>query len=543
MWVTNIDNDFFGDFNPYQEVINGDWLVNKNGREHHLGEVYLNGKALYEIDSLEKVLLEEPLQGAKDQEGSKYKWYCSSNATTTSIYANFKGANPNEELVEINVRPTVFFPKKTGVDYITVCGFKMCHAATQWAPPTAEQTGLIGPNWSKGWIIENNLICDSKCSGISIGKERSTGQNEWSSLKVKHGTQRQREVVFRALQMGWSKENVGSHVIRNNVIKDCEQTGICGHLGGIFSQIYCNHIYNIHVKRQFFGFELGGIKLHAPIDVFIKGNCIHDCFRGIWLDWQAQGTRVSGNLLFNNQDQDCMIEVTHGPLLVDNNIMLSVESILNASQGTAYVHNFFGGGFKLWRVMDRFTPYHYPHSTQVAGLMTINSGDDRFYNNIFASQQASNETRKSGLDMFNDYPIATDDWCGGTSVNDYGNHKYPVYIRSNLYYNKAEPFNRETNSVVNRNAEAKFSIEQDGKDFYLLVEMDDCFMSLKTQLISTQMLGTAFQSEALYENTDGSSIIISNDFLGQSRKTDLPTVGPIESLQPGKNRIKLFVEN
>ena len=39
----------------------------------------------------------------------------------------------------------------------------MAHAATQWAPPTSNQIAMIGPNWSKGWIIENNIFHDSKC--------------------------------------------------------------------------------------------------------------------------------------------------------------------------------------------------------------------------------------------------------------------------------------------------------------------------------------------------------------------------------------------
>jgi len=48
----------------------------------------------------------------------------------------------------------------------------MRHAATPWAPPTAEQIGLIGTHWSKGWIIENNVISHSICAGIALGKIR-----------------------------------------------------------------------------------------------------------------------------------------------------------------------------------------------------------------------------------------------------------------------------------------------------------------------------------------------------------------------------------
>ena len=46
----------------------------------------------------------------------------------------------------------------------------MRHAATPWAPPTAEQVGLIGTHWSKGWIIEDNVVSHSICSGIALGK-------------------------------------------------------------------------------------------------------------------------------------------------------------------------------------------------------------------------------------------------------------------------------------------------------------------------------------------------------------------------------------
>ncbi|HSH19178.1 MAG TPA: right-handed parallel beta-helix repeat-containing protein, partial [Draconibacterium sp.] len=342
VWKVTLDNKLFGDYNPYQEIIVADWFKNF-GRDHHTGEVYLNGKSFYEIDALEKVLIPIVLEGAQDKEGSLYQWYCESNSKTTTIWANFHEFNPNKELVEINVRPTVFYPKKTGIDYVTVSGFKMSQAATTWAPPTAEQIGLIGPNWSKGWIIENNTISHSKCSGISLGKDRSTGQNYSSVYQKKSGHISQLEVVFSALKNGWSKDNVGSHIVRNNTISNCEQTGICGDMGAIFSQIYNNHIFDIYVKRQWGGFEMGGIKLHAAIDVLIKDNCIHNTFKGMWIDWQAQGIRISGNLLFDNSWMDLHLEVSHGPHVIDNNLFLSDLNLWDMGVGSAFVNNLFAG--------------------------------------------------------------------------------------------------------------------------------------------------------------------------------------------------------
>ena len=155
-WKVTLPNAFFGDYNPYRDLIQGDWFDPK-GRDHHTGEVYLEGVSLWEANRLEDVL--EP----KDE---RPHWYGETNEDSTIIWADFGNADPNAELVEINVRPACFYPEKPGVNYITVRGFTLRHAATQWAPPTAEQIGLIGTHWSKGWIIEDNLISDSRCTAL-----------------------------------------------------------------------------------------------------------------------------------------------------------------------------------------------------------------------------------------------------------------------------------------------------------------------------------------------------------------------------------------
>ena len=63
-------------------------------------------------------------------------WFAQVDASNTTIWAQFPRVNPNEQLVEINVRRTVFYPDQPGRNYITVRGFTMRHAATPWAPPT-----------------------------------------------------------------------------------------------------------------------------------------------------------------------------------------------------------------------------------------------------------------------------------------------------------------------------------------------------------------------------------------------------------------------
>ena len=167
VWKVTLPNSFFGSFNPYSDLIHGDWF-NPKGREHHTGAVYLNGDWLTEAAKLDDVL--KPA-------GAAPLWFGQVDKDNTTIWAQFKGVNPNEQLVEINVRQTVFYPDKPGRNYITVRGFTLRHAATPWAPPTAEQIGLIGTHWSKGWIIENNVISHSICSGIALGKHGDQWDN------------------------------------------------------------------------------------------------------------------------------------------------------------------------------------------------------------------------------------------------------------------------------------------------------------------------------------------------------------------------------
>ena len=136
----------------------------------------------------------------------------------------------------------------------------------------------------------------TECSANSIGKEASTGHNYAPERPDKPGYQYQLESVFSARQIGWDAEHVGSYVIRRHTIFDCGQNGMVGYLGWVFSTIEDTHIYNIAIKREFYGYESAGIKLHAAIDVIIRQDRIHDCSLGTWLDWQAQGTRVSNNI-------------------------------------------------------------------------------------------------------------------------------------------------------------------------------------------------------------------------------------------------------
>jgi len=549
VWKVVLPNSFFGDYNPYALEIFGDWLITVE-EKRHLGDVYLNGMSFYEVsryeDLFNPVVRTEVFDHGTQKtvpvhnpEQTKYVWYAEVDAENTTIWANFHGADPNAELVEINVRRSCFYPVQTGIDYITVRGFEMAHAATPWSPPTADQPGLIGPNWSKGWIIEHNIIHDSKCCGISLGKEISTGHNYRSIRKDKSGYQYQLEAVFTALRKGWSRENIGSHIVRYNTIYNCGQNAIVGHLGCIFSEIHHNHIYNIALKREFFGFEIAGIKFHAAIDTHIHHNRIHDCTLGIWCDWQTQGTRISKNILYNN-NRDLYIEVSHGPYVVDNNILASDFTLMNWSQGGAYINNIICGLMTLHKVLNRSTQYHLPHSTEVKGFSFVYGGDDRFFNNIFIGREGIS----NGTAIYQGHTTSLEEYIEKVNEQNgdlerFASVEQPVYINNNAYFNGAEPFEKEKDKLVEKDFNPNLEIIDNGDEVYLSCELPESFETIKGQVHSTDTLPRVRIADAEYENTDGSKVIFDTDLL-DARRDDGSPIGPVVQLKKGKNYIRIW---
>lgn len=556
VWRATIPNSIFGEENPYALAVCGDWFVAPMKPYVHRGEVYLNGRALYEALSLEELYRPEPrthscyetwqsrCEEIPDPAWTVYRWFAQVGSEETVIYANFHGIDPNTQLVEINVRSACFYPEKTNLNYITVRGFEMAHAASPWVPPTSHQRALLGCHWSKGWIIENNHIHDAKCSGISIGKEASTGDNEFTKTGKTPGYQNQMETVFKGQLLGWSKEQIGSHIIRNNVIHDCGQNAIVGHMGCAFGQIYGNEIYNIALKHEFYGHEIAGIKFHGAVDAYIHHNYIHHCSLGLWLDWQAQGTRVSSNI-FSDNNRDLMIEVTHGPCLVDNNILGSGFSLVNAAQGSAYVHNLICGFMERYPVLNRATPYHFPHSTDVLGVSVVYGGDDRWYQNIFAPVIKEDSTyAKYGTADYNGSPTSEQEYLdrvkslGVGDVEHYERTMQPAYINGNVYYSGASSFDGEK---VRLKLEKKLPVklEDDGNAVYLHITTDAAALSVPCQVITTDTLGTVRIVQQCFENCDETKLCLDQDMLGQNRGTS-PLAGPLDNLLNGYNRIKLW---
>ena len=557
VWKKVLPNAMFGDWNPYSQKVEGDWLCEPITHPVHLGDVYINGASMYEAESMEALYraekrtvwvqnsLKYKTEMVAHPEQTVYQWFAEVDADTTTLWCNFQEVDPNASLIEINVRKSCFYPSRSGINYITLRGFEIAQAATPWNPPTGDQVGMVGVHWGKGWIIENNRLHDAKTSAISVGKDGTTGDNEASRFGRKSGHRYQSEAVFLGLRMGWSKENVGSHIIRNNEIYDCGQNGIVGHMGCAFCRIEHNHIYNIAKKREFWGHELGGIKFHAPIDTVIENNNIHDCSLGTWLDWQVQGMRITRNVYHHN-DRDLMIEVTHGPCTVDNNLFLSDFALDNHAQGTAFVHNVFAGSMRLWKVLDRATPYHFPHTTEVAGYLPVYGGDDRILNNLMIGRDSGTGTPKPAANFCSNYNEFNTPEEYYTKLNSRNRlHEQSGFVRTgqavlidgNAYAGHAYPFRAEQNATVASGMEA--TVEEQNGEWILTLQIPEAIAKAKCTPVTTERLGTPRVTEEPYENPDGTPIDFTKDFLGEAR-TECVVPGPFASLAAGERKITVW---
>ena len=161
--------------------------------------------------------------------------------------------------------------------------------------------------------------------------------------------------------------------------------------------------------------------------------------------------------------------------------------------------------------------------------MTILHGDDRIYNNIFAQIAPVTDKEKTaaatdyevvGTAPFDIFPTY-DEWISHFMMDrepDMGPlAKYhfghlPVWVGGNAYFNGATVCKHETDNFIGK-AKAKINLKS-GKLKTNLVEL---LGDYKTGVITTAILGAAFEPEQKFENRDGTDIIFNEDFFGNHR--------------------------
>lgn len=242
--------------------------------------------------------------------------------------------------------------------------------------------------------------------------------------------------------------------------------------------------------------------------------------------------------------QDIFVEVSHGPTLIDNNILLSRYALRIATEGVGLLHNLILGAFTMvgagvdgWiegREQRRYTPYHIRHRTEVAGMMTILHGDNRFYNNIFVQGYpvTNRESKESpfhqqvGTHVWDEYPTY-EEWITGFDMDlpkpDMGKLEpahfghLPVWADGNVYLNGAKAWKKEKHNLVKEDAGVEVRLQEEDGQYKLITNLYDYLKDFSTGIITSDILGKAFEPEQRFEERDGSDIVFQNDYLGNHR--------------------------
>lgn len=473
VWKAELPNSFFGDYNPYALNLSGGWL--KYGGWHHRGDVYLNGEAFLERKTPEE---------ARKQ---KHTWHCQAGKQTTIIRANFGKANPNEELAEINVRESVFMPGKSGLKYITVDGFHLMHSAENWQPPGLEvQMGTIGPRMGKHWIIQNCRVTNARCVGIVVGHAPGVDYDDIDAF--------------------------GDHIIRNNVIRRCGEAGIAGQKGATRCVISGNLIEDTNYRKEFGGWETAAIKFHQSVDTVISGNLIRRVDRqgyaafGIWMDWANQGTRITGNIIYDTDTASVFVEMNHGPILIDNNVLIG-RGIKSNSEGTVFAHNLFVDcGFSMGSDTKRASEYYKPHTREVVKRKPGVPQDDMWFSNIFVRQGLAGVKKASG------YASDHNVFLEGAKKSSFGDEH-----------------------SVEDSFVTKFEREDHPSGVTIAFTVNDMPFRVKGPWVDAKLVGVLPTVGQTIEDRCGKAIKVDADLNG--RKRTQPTPGPLANLKRGRNTI------
>jgi len=179
------------------------------------------------------------------------------------------------------------------------------------------QSGLLGTRSGFGWVISNNTLRGARTIGLDIGIEggyrpAGGGDNEGTNQPIPKIT--------------------GSHTVVGNIIEFNGASGIQGYNSQPDYNISAN-VVRANGRVGCAGAENAAIKLHGLQGVLSR-NIIANNTNGasLWLDSGAHDARVSRNVLLLPpavQESAVVFELTAGPVLFDNNLLLG--SLLSPS--------------------------------------------------------------------------------------------------------------------------------------------------------------------------------------------------------------------
>jgi hypothetical protein len=208
--------------------------------------------------------------------------------------------------------------------------------------------------------------------------------------------------------------------------------------------------------------------------------------------------------------------------------------------------------------MDRATPYHVPHSTQVAGYAVIYGADDRYVGNVFIGGDLERAyappegkfhgTVGYGTSVYEDHPSTFAEYLDrvdrqsppGGDHTRFPGVKQPVYLHDNVYAAGARPSDAEQNPVV-LDGDAFVEVIDEGEAVYLQIQLPADFGRAGVRVVTGRDLPRVRFVDADYEQPDGSPVVIDTDLLGQHKEYGQTyPAGPVASLDAGTSRVRAW---
>ena len=76
---------------------------------------------------------------------------------------------------------------------------------------------------------------------------------------------------------------------------------------------------------------------------------------------------------------------------------------------------------------------------------------------------------------------------------------------------------------------------------FFTINLSSDFNKTPKVLVNSVLLGAAFQSEAAFENPDGTPMTVSTDFYNTPWENNIPVAGPLATFKPGLNTLNIPV--
>jgi len=333
------------------------WPKPRPGAMHRAEQVFVDGKLLVHVDTKEALNAEPGRLYTDDKEHR--------------LWVHLDGDRPpSKRLVERSVRQQVFAPAVRGLGYIRVRGLTMRHGAAPEANGAnwgnIAHRSMMSVRCGHHWIIEDNTIEWGNAQGLDVGGEGWGTDVKWQPIV---------------------SQEKGHHWVRGNRVNCHGVAGIVGWGGREERLLLEDNVTNFNCQKgNFYQYESAGVKLHIAQDCIIRRHRAHgnDCF-GIWLDYRCERNRVTQCILTENRGAGFFFEVSAGPLLVDNNVIVGTrdaprggwaEGIYSHDGNRAtYINNYIadckGYGVRLRNLFSR-----------IAGGRPTTTSHNRIYNNF-----------------------------------------------------------------------------------------------------------------------------------------------------------------